>query len=171
MVFGQAVGQWLRRNGANGLIFPSARSNAFNTVVSGTPVEWGGWNLVVYSGADEPVSDNLFGRMVTGRDQDHDHIWVDHTAEGTERGSFINSRTGGVQPARLRLEETGRCGIRHDDVVSAVTGTRIAALSHGVNVILEKQRDTGDLWYQDAAYLQFVNCLEQQWRVRVAKPA
>jgi hypothetical protein len=45
------AGQWLRILGADALIFPSARSDAFVEVADDTVVRWGGWNLVDYTGA------------------------------------------------------------------------------------------------------------------------
>jgi hypothetical protein len=45
------AGQWLRVLGADALVFPSARSDAFVEVVDGNVVGWGGWNLVDYTGA------------------------------------------------------------------------------------------------------------------------
>lgn len=98
-IFSQAIGHWLRRHGANGVIFPSARSNAFNRVRNGIPVDWRGWNLVVYAGAERPLDANLFGRMATWRDPDHDHIRVHYAEDGPERGFFQHPRDAGVQPA------------------------------------------------------------------------
>jgi len=170
MVFGQAVGQWLRRHGANGLIFPSARSNSFNRVASEKPVEWGGWNLVVYSEAEEPVKEDLFGRMTTWRDPDHDHIWVDYTAAGAERGSFSIRGVREFNLLNFDLKRQVACGLRNVNVAAEITGTKNASLSRMVNLILEKERDSGSLWYRDVDYLDFIRWHENQWRDRVEKP-
>jgi hypothetical protein len=171
MVFSQAVGQWLRRHQANALVFPSARSNTFNRVVSGQPVEWGGWNLVVYAGAEDPVSDDLFGRMVTWRDPDHDHIWVDYSATGTDRGSFSIRGVREFNLLDFDLKKQVACGVREDNAVSEITGVRNAALTRMVNLILEKERNQSSLWYHDVDYIEFVSWHEELWRGGVVKPA
>jgi hypothetical protein len=43
-----AIGSWMRSSGVNGLIFPSARSDASATVKGGELVDWHGWNFVDY---------------------------------------------------------------------------------------------------------------------------
>jgi hypothetical protein len=50
----QVAGLWLRRIGANALIFPSARSNTFTQFLNGDLIDWVGWNLVDYRGAPAP---------------------------------------------------------------------------------------------------------------------
>lgn len=47
----QAIGTWMCRNEVGALIYPSARSDAFVELVSGTIRDYGGWNLVDYRGA------------------------------------------------------------------------------------------------------------------------
>jgi hypothetical protein len=46
------AGQWLRSLGADGLVYPSARSNSFVEVRDGDVTAFHGWNLVDYRGAD-----------------------------------------------------------------------------------------------------------------------
>ena len=67
-VLTQAIGHWLRAHGADGLVFPSARSNAHVQVQDGRPIQYSGWNLVVYQGATDVVQTRLFGRMSTWKD-------------------------------------------------------------------------------------------------------
>jgi hypothetical protein len=43
-----AIGEWLRNHGADALIYPSARSNAFAIVEQGRLEDFGGWCLVDY---------------------------------------------------------------------------------------------------------------------------
>lgn len=43
-----AIGSWMRSSGVNGLIFPSARSNAAATISDGQLAEWHGWNFLDY---------------------------------------------------------------------------------------------------------------------------
>lgn len=50
----QVAGLWLRRLGVNGLIFPSARSDARVEVLDGKVVEATGFNFVDYRNAGEP---------------------------------------------------------------------------------------------------------------------
>ena len=51
-----AIGSWMRSNGVNALVFPSARSDASVTIRDGELVDWHGWNLVDYRSAqDLPV--------------------------------------------------------------------------------------------------------------------
>jgi hypothetical protein len=45
------IGSWLRANGANGLVFPSARSDACVTVALGAIQHFHGWNFVDYRAA------------------------------------------------------------------------------------------------------------------------
>jgi hypothetical protein len=164
MIFGQAVGQWLRRHGANGLIFPSARSNAFNRVRDGRPTDWGGWNLVLYTGADPPVGANLFGRMATWRDRDHDHIRVQYVGDGLERGSFS---IRGVREFNLLEFDRNKqiaSGIREENVLASLTGMQNAALSQAVNAILDHHAENGPIWYQDLDYVDFVLWQEDRWR-------
>ena len=51
----QAAGSWLRRLGADGLIFPSARADVSVTVINNEVKDWYGWNLVDYRGAPKPT--------------------------------------------------------------------------------------------------------------------
>lgn len=43
-----AIGSWMRSSGVNGLIFPSARSDASTTIKDGELADWHGWNFVDY---------------------------------------------------------------------------------------------------------------------------
>jgi hypothetical protein len=49
-----AIGRWLRRLGANGLIYPSARNDVSCVYDHGKLVSWSGWNLVDFRGAPPP---------------------------------------------------------------------------------------------------------------------
>ena len=51
----QIAGLWLRRLGVDGVIFPSARSDAYVMVNDGAVEGWSGWNLVDYRGAEQPL--------------------------------------------------------------------------------------------------------------------
>jgi hypothetical protein len=42
------IGSWMRSSGVNGLVFPSARSDASVTIEDGELVNWRGWNFVDY---------------------------------------------------------------------------------------------------------------------------
>lgn len=46
----EAIGTWMRYNKANALIYPSARSDVFVELESGTIRDYGGWNLIDYRG-------------------------------------------------------------------------------------------------------------------------
>lgn len=48
-----AIGSWMRVNGANGLIFPSSRSDASVQIRNGELVDWHGWNFVDYRTAKD----------------------------------------------------------------------------------------------------------------------
>jgi hypothetical protein len=163
MIFGQAVGQWLRRHGANGLIFPSARSNAFNRV-RGEPIDWTGWNLVVYADAEPPVSANLFGRMATWRDRDHDHIRIKYVDDGLERGSFSIRGAREFNLLEFDRKKQIACGLHDENVVADITGQQNAALSQAVNAILDLQERAGSIWYEDIDYIDFVLWHEERWR-------
>jgi hypothetical protein len=164
MIFGQAVGQWLRQQGANALIFPSARSNAFVKVRNGKPTEWGGWNMVVYAGAGEALPSGLFGRMATWRDPDHDHIHVDYTAAGSARGSFSIRGCREFNLLRFDRKKQIACGVLDDNPVLSLTGVSNEILSRAVNTILDQERKAGRMWYSDVDYVRFVEWLESGWR-------
>jgi hypothetical protein len=170
MVFGQAVGHWLRLRGANGLIFPSARSNAFNRVREGQPTDWGGWNLVIYARADPPVDANLFGRMATWRDPDHDHIRVEYVGDGPERGSFSIRGVREFNLLEFDRKKQIASGVREENVFASLTGTQNAALSQAVNAILDEHGKSGPIWYQDVDYVDFVRWHEDRWRGAAPKP-
>jgi hypothetical protein len=51
----QAAGAWLRRLGAEALIFPSARADMSVSISHGELQDWYGWNLVDYRGAPPPT--------------------------------------------------------------------------------------------------------------------
>lgn len=51
-----AIAVWLRRLGANALIFPSARTDPYCKIQNGKLVETRGWNLVDYRNAPQPPS-------------------------------------------------------------------------------------------------------------------
>jgi hypothetical protein len=164
MIFGQAIGRWLRQRGANALIFPSARSNAFVKVRDGTPVEWGGWNMVVYAGAREAGPMELFGRMGQWRDPDHDHIHVDFTESGPESGSFSIRGVREFNLLDFDLKKQVACGVREDDPVLQMTGVRNEFLSRGANAVLDAERKARTLWYADVDYISFLHGLETKWR-------
>jgi hypothetical protein len=164
MVFGQAVGQWLRRHGVDAFIFPSARSNAFVKVRDGSPVEWGGWNMVVYAGAEPVIPEELFGQMGPWRDPDHDHIHVNHTDAGADRGSFSIRGVREFNLLDFDLKKQVACGVREESPALHMTGLRNEMLSRGANAIVEAERQAGTLWYSDVDYIQFVRWLEAMWR-------
>lgn len=165
-IFTQAVGHWLRQHGANGLIFPSSRSNAFNRVQDGRSVEWGGWNLVLYKDAEEAAPLTLFGHMSTWRDPDHDHIHVDYMAEGEHRGSFSVRGVREFNLLKFDLEKQIACGVRERAIGGELTGGVNEYLSRKVNEIIEKERQGGTIWYQDVDYIHFVHWHEELWRKR-----
>jgi hypothetical protein len=164
MIFGQAVGHWLRQHGARGLIFPSARSNAFNKARNGVPVEWGGWNFVDYADAEPPVPVNLFGGMGTWRDRDHDHIHVDYTADGPNQGSFSIRGAREFNLLDFDLKKRVACGLLEESIEAELTGVRNEAISREVNRILERERLRRTIWYEDTDYMGFVTRLEEGWR-------
>ncbi len=51
----QTAGLWLRRLGANALIFPSVRSNASTDISDHELGHWKGWNMVDYRGSPQPT--------------------------------------------------------------------------------------------------------------------
>jgi hypothetical protein len=161
-IFSQAIGQWLRQNGANGLIFPSARSNSFVKVSNGVPTEWGGWNLVIYDGATDPVSERLFGRMTSWRDRDHDHIAVNYDSVAANRGSFSVRGVREFNLLRFELEKQVACGLRQ--TASDVAGVIDWKLSRAVKRILADERKQGTLWFHDVDYIEFLAWHEEQWR-------
>jgi hypothetical protein len=51
----QALASFVRSQGANALVYPSARSDVLTEVKFGTLVRWRGWCLLDYTGADDPL--------------------------------------------------------------------------------------------------------------------
>jgi hypothetical protein len=164
MAFGQAVGQWLRRHRVSALIFPSARSNTFNRVVDGAPSDWNGWNLVLYRDAPEPQPLDLFGRMATWADPDHDHIRVNYADRGSERGSFSIRGLREFNLFDFDLKKQLAAGLREPDVVADLVGSRNRALSDAVNLVLDADEAANTLWYHDVDYVTFLAWLERRWR-------
>lgn len=54
-----SIGAWLRKAGAEALVFPSARNDTYLVVEEGQPTGYGGWNLVDFRGAP-PVREQTF---------------------------------------------------------------------------------------------------------------
>ena len=108
ITFAQAIGLWLRRHEVNGLIFPSARPNPSCHVEEGVASAWSGWNLVVYAGADDRGTEDLFGFMGTWRDADHDHPQIRYEASGPHRGSLKMRGTREFNLVRFDLETSVR---------------------------------------------------------------
>lgn len=162
--FGQAVGHWLRRHGANGLIFPSARSNVFCRVRNGVPSEWGGWNMVVYAGAAEPEPRNLFGQMNTWRDPDHDHIRVHYVDQGDARGTMSVRGLREFNLVDFDFDKRIACGAAETNVLLEVTGVRNAQMSSFTNAVLDAEERANHLWFNDVDYVSFVEWLESRWR-------
>jgi hypothetical protein len=57
----EAIGAWLRRLGANGLVYPSARNDLAVIITNGVMTRSGGWNFVDYR--DSPPPEDV-GRMI-----------------------------------------------------------------------------------------------------------
>jgi hypothetical protein len=92
----KAVGLWLRREGVNGLIFPSARSDCFVTVDRGQIVKYGGWNLVVYQGAaPSPMVAHI----------DPSSEWAD--AVQVARGDFVEEEPIRFDDVTIECVESG----------------------------------------------------------------
>jgi hypothetical protein len=164
MIFSQAVGHWLRKRGANGLIFPSARSNAFNKVQDGRSVDWGGWNLVVYADAGPPVEMNLFGQMGVWRDRDHNHIRVNYVTGGPTRGSFSIRGPREFNILEFDWQKQFAQDGREASFEEKVTGRHNAAVSGAVNDLLDEEEEAGTLWYGDVNFINIVRWLEKRWR-------
>jgi len=162
--FSQAVGQWLRHHGVSGLIFPSTRANAFVTVERGEPVEWGGWNLVLYAHAEPPTSEQLFGMMANWSDPDHDHLRIHYDAEGDGRGSFKVRGSREFNLIDFDIKKRIAAGVMEDNVAADVTGVRNDQISRLVNRVLDAEGAEGVLWTRPLDYMSFVEWLEQAWR-------
>lgn len=165
MAFSQAVGAWLRVHGADGLIFPGARSNCRNEVNNGRVVEFSGWNLVRYQGAAQPINDDLFGLMGPWHDHDHDHIRVRFDESGARRGSFSIRGTREFNLIDFDLKKRHACGVRDDlNPIDHVTGTRNARISQAVNRMLDQESEIHEIFDHEADYVAIVKFLERGWR-------
>lgn len=72
-----AIGSWMRSSGVNGLIFPSARSDASVTVEDGEMVHFHGWNLIDYRATARTATETV-------RDP---HGWPDFASPGVSLGT------------------------------------------------------------------------------------
>jgi hypothetical protein len=165
--FGQAVGAWLRQQGANGLIFPSARSNAECHVWDGQTSECRGWNMVLYGGAQPPTESNLFGHSMTWRDPDHDHIRVHHTANGAQRGSLSIRGTKEWNLLNFDIQRQiahGRIdGSTVGFSVAMMTGTLHAAITARANEFLDNAAKKDCLWFRDVDTTSFMILNQECW--------
>jgi len=169
--FGQAVGGWLRQNGANGLVFPSSRSNVHNQVSRGKVVESKGWSFVLYADAPPPSLPNLFGRTITWTDPDHDHIQVKHVSEGSEKGSF--SIRGLREWNLLKFDFERRIahglfdGQEKELALSEMVGQKNYQLTVRTKRILADLAEQGPLWFNDIDAADFVQWCESLWKDKV----
>ena len=90
----QVAGSWLRRLGAEALVFPSARADARVSIASGELREWYGWNLVDYRDSPTPAMNDF---VILSR-------WhrFPSTAEGSDRELPFE-----FQDAQLVAERSG----------------------------------------------------------------
>jgi hypothetical protein len=108
------VGVWLRRMGASGLIFPSARVDASVGVRKGTVVDAAGWNFVDYAGTSATelqafvdVRDSWPSSIVhtpEGPNEDWIYpipaVWIEFAGPGQHEGSW---KVHGFRSARDAL--------------------------------------------------------------------
>jgi hypothetical protein len=95
--FHQGVGAWLRSHGVAGLVYPSARCDAFLCARStGTrqSIEFSGWNFVDYRGAGSAAWESLFGRLSTWVFGNRIAITVEPCAEGLEGFRIQGAESG-----------------------------------------------------------------------------
>jgi hypothetical protein len=69
--FHQAIGAWLRTNGVNALIYPSARRDVHISTRGYDVLSFDGWNMVVYEGSGEANYKNSFGLQASWLHEDH----------------------------------------------------------------------------------------------------
>ena len=81
-----AIGSWMRSSGVNGLVFPSARSDASVTIEDGELVNWRGWNFVDYR-----TSRDLPATEVTNSAGG----WPNFLQPGAQIGVSSNARSAG----------------------------------------------------------------------------
>jgi hypothetical protein len=84
--FHQAVGAWLRSHGVAGLVYPSARCDAYvceRTIGGERFAEFYGWTFVDYRNAGPAEWEPLFGRLSTWVLPDRIAITVERCEEGT----------------------------------------------------------------------------------------
>lgn len=159
-IFGQAVGAWLRSNGANGLIFPSARSTCENKVHNGTVTDYKGWILVLYKDAPPPEEKNLFGNKATWKDRDHDHIKVKHIASGEERGSISIRGAKEWSLLNFDLEKQIAKG-KQIPQAARMIGSVNFEITQAVNYILDNQAKENQLWFHDTDTVDFIRWCEE----------
>jgi hypothetical protein len=96
--FTKAVGSWLRRAGADALIYPSARSDSSLTLTDGIVTGFRGWNLVDYRGA-EPPQRQIF--------LDVDNYWPDRVRMGPGMDLRLDLPSGLFDEVSIVFSESG----------------------------------------------------------------
>jgi hypothetical protein len=97
-----AIGSWMRSSGVNGLIFPSARSNASATIRNGALVDWHGWNLVDYRTARHLPATEKTNSVGGWLDFLQPGVKLEVSADGEFAGSW---RVTGLQARYERLQD------------------------------------------------------------------
>jgi hypothetical protein len=163
-IFGQAIGTWLRCNGANGLIFPSARSTCENNIEDGVITSCKGWILVLYKDAPLPEENNLFGNKVTWSDPDHNHIKVKYISGGNKKGSMSIRGAKEWNLLNFDIEKQIAFGKLEVSPISELIGSKNFQISRMVNRILDSQSGANALWFQDFNTADFIQWHEEQWK-------
>lgn len=143
---GQAIGLWCRQNHISGIVFPSARSNAYVEVQNGIGVNHGGWNFVCFEGA--PLNDKRpsFGFLNSwSGNSDLEYIkYVEHFL-GDRNGSLVFR---GLKERNLQKVLMDRATAIHgerleDRAISTLVGHEQHQLTQSVLNMLAVQDQSG----------------------------
>jgi hypothetical protein len=118
--------------------------------------------MVIYAGAEPPQEVQLFGRLNTWSNKDHDHIRIFSENEGPARGTFSIRGTREFNLLSFDLRKQIAAGFAEPD--HSLFGRRERHLAAKVNAILDKAQTEGSLWFDDFDFTHFVEFHEAQWR-------
>ncbi len=147
-MFVQGIGAWLRANGTNAIIYPSARSDSRTVVRGNTVVESFGYVLLDYTGA-RPLdfdASRYFGAQSSWTEGDTGSFKIEETRTAREFALEIRG---------VRRFQACRFAMFHDWIVQTLARVQAVlrdgseALSDRVKLVLRRPRDVLGEWAEE----------------------